>query len=780
MALVGAILTPTLAKLKIEAAPPRQPADPKAPAPARTAAPKKLLVCAPSNAAVDELVMRFKEGVKTLYGQPQPLSVIRLGRSDAINANVLDVTLDELVKAKLTQTVRKNNEERDLQSYYMEHKETTTKLNEVRERIDHTRSQGQDVPHELEREFDQLKRKKGQLSQTIDSVRDKNQSATRDADMARRRIQQEIIDGAHVICATLSGSGHEMFQGLSIEFETVIIDEAAQSIELSALIPLKHGCSKCILVGDPKQLPPTVLSKVASRFQYEQSLFVRMQANHPNDVHLLDTQYRMHPEISRFPSSTFYDGRLQDGPDMMKLRKRPWHGSALLGPYRFFDVQGLQSSAPRGHSLVNVAEVRAAMALYDRLVTDYRSYDFSGKIGIITPYKGQLKELKNQFATKYGNSVFTTAEFNTTDAFQGRECDVVIFSCVRASNRGIGFLSDIRRMNVGLTRAKCSLWVLGNSQSLVQGEFWKGLIEDAHSRDLYTKGDIMKLLQTPQISMDNDVEMEDAPPEGADRRPSSSSANSSSSASAMSGLSNGSKAPSRVSSAQASAAKGPLPASAGASPPRDPASSLPAPKSNGPSGGGNGLNDLATCGYCGSYEHMSHSCNNHEAKQASQGACTRCGDETHPKKHCKAQRCMECGAFGHMSKKCPSKTPLSKKEKERVAREEQRHSQTQKLQADRRRQQQIAAHDPKVPSVQVPSKASPSAPSKPPPPPQNKPNPGSAAGAKRKNADGDKPPPPKASKTSKNEQSKPPPPNAPKGPKGAQNSTAPTASVGFV
>src|SRR5690606_12063551 len=100
-------------------------------------------------------------------------------------------------------------------------------------------SQGQPIPHELEREFELLKRKKAQLSQTIDNVRDKNQTAARDADLIRRRIQQEIIDGAHVICATLSGSGHEMFQSLSIEFETVIIDEAAQSIELSALIPLK-------------------------------------------------------------------------------------------------------------------------------------------------------------------------------------------------------------------------------------------------------------------------------------------------------------------------------------------------------------------------------------------------------------------------------------------------------------------------------------------------------------------------------------------------------------
>ncbi|KAL1955583.1 hypothetical protein VTO42DRAFT_8386 [Malbranchea cinnamomea] len=697
VALVGALLTPTLTEQKIA-----QPRDSKTAI--RVTPSKKLLVCAPSNAAVDELVMRFKKGVKTLRGTAEKISVIRLGRSDAINTNVLDVTLDELVNAKLTQTVRKNNEERDLQSYYAEHKETTYKFNAVRERLDQYRAQGQPVPQELEREFDLLKRKKAQLSQTIDNVRDKNQSAARDADLTRRRIQQEIIDGAHVICATLSGSGHEMFQSLSIEFETVIIDEAAQSIELSALIPLKYGCSKCILVGDPKQLPPTVLSKVASRFQYEQSLFVRMQTNYPNDVHLLDTQYRMHPDISRFPSQAFYDGRLQDGPDMAKLRKRPWHGSRLLGPYRFFDVQGMHSSAPKGHSLVNIAELQVAMKLYERLVTDYKTYDFTGKIGIITPYKGQLKEMKNQFAAKYGNAIFTTVEFNTTDAFQGRECEVIIFSCVRASNRGIGFLSDIRRMNVGLTRAKSSLWVLGNSQSLVQGEFWKNLIEDAQARGLHTKGDILTILQEPQISLDdsmNDVEMVDAPPPEIDM----GSVESSRSGSAIGGGgSNVSRPSSAFSEGRDSVSKDVSIASLGtvATPPRSTASTPVQQLPDGPSGGRTGLNDLAMCGYCGSYEHMTHNCDNYEAKFVSQGACRRCGDETHTIRDCKTQRCMECGGFGHVAQECRSTTPLSRREKERIAREEHRHTQSQKAQAERRRQRQLGDHDPKVPVIQVP------------------------------------------------------------------------------
>jgi senataxin len=264
------------------------------------------------------------------------------------------------------------------------------------------------------------------------------------------------------------------------------------------------------LVGDPKQLPPTVLSREAAGFQYEQSLFVRMQLNHPDDVHLLDTQYRMHPDISRFPSQAFYDGRLLDGQGLAQLRTKLWHESSLLGPYRFFDVQGSHRKGASGYSLINREEVAVALQLYNRLTTDYAPYDFSEKIGIITPYKSQLKELKTQFERHFGETIFDRVEFNTTDAFQGRESEIIIFSCVRASpHGGIGFLDDIRRMNVGLTRAKSSLWVLGNSPSLLRNEFWGNLVRDAQRRDCYTDGDLIGLLKKPLVrrAIDREVEM---------------------------------------------------------------------------------------------------------------------------------------------------------------------------------------------------------------------------------------------------------------------------------
>jgi senataxin len=457
---------------------------------------KKLLVCAPSNAAVDELVMRFKDGITTKSGQIRKVNVVRLGRADAVNTSVRDVVLEELVNARISGNPNQKDKTREeTQKIMVEHKAISEKLRDVREKLDSDKYKGEEQA-KIKEEFDGLRRRKTQLGNMVDQAMEKEKTMSRTADLERKRAQQEVLDQAHVICATLSGSGHDMFQNLNIEFDTVVVDEAAQCVEMSALIPLKYGCAKCILVGDPKQLPPTVFSREAARFQYEQSLFVRMQGNHPEDVHLLDTQYRMHPEISSFPSSTFYDGRLLDGPDMAGLRLKPWHSQMLLGPYRFFDVQGQHSAAPKGHSLVNHAEIQVAIQLFEKLSAACPStFDLKGKIGIITPYKSQLRELKDQFMRRYGGDIINHIEFNTTDAFQGRESEVIIFSCVRASPQGgIGFLQDIRRMNVGLTRAKSSLWVLGNSESLMRGEFWRKLIEDAKKRDRHSPAKLITSL----------------------------------------------------------------------------------------------------------------------------------------------------------------------------------------------------------------------------------------------------------------------------------------------
>ncbi|VUC33204.1 unnamed protein product [Clonostachys rosea] len=460
--------------------------------------PKKLLVCAPSNAAVDEIVLRLMGGITTVTGKQSKVNVLRLGRSEAINAAVREVTLDEIVKKRLESDGTRDKAKADRDKLHQDAGKIREELNQLRPQLDEARGQDKAKYDTLSRHFEQLKRQQMQIGKQIDANKDSGNSIARETELRRRQIQQEVLNSAHVLCATLSGSGHEMFRNLEVEFETVIIDEAAQCVELSALIPLKYGCCKCILVGDPKQLPPTVLSQSAARFGYDQSLFVRMQQNHPKSIHLLDVQYRMHPEISTFPSTEFYERQLKDGQNMLQLRQQPWHKNVLLGPYRFFDVQGVQERGHRGQSLVNTRELDVAMQIYDRFSTEYRDLDLTRKIGIITPYKAQLFELRARFKSRYGESITDIIEFNTTDAFQGRECEIIIFSCVRASpTGGIGFMTDIRRMNVGLTRAKSSLWILGDSRALVQGEFWKKLIEDSQSRNCYTKGDILSMLRKP-------------------------------------------------------------------------------------------------------------------------------------------------------------------------------------------------------------------------------------------------------------------------------------------
>ncbi|KAF7532647.1 hypothetical protein G7054_g7758 [Neopestalotiopsis clavispora] len=460
---------------------------------------KKLLVCAPSNAAVDELVLRLKQGVKSMTGTFSKINVLRLGRSDAINTAVKDVTLDELVRLRLEGDATKNSGPTNRQQMHEEAGQIKEELSQVRPMLDAARAANdREQVNTLSRKFEELKRRQVAIGNRIDADKDSGNTAQRESEIRRRQVQQEILDSAHVLCSTLSGAGHEMLKTLNVEFETVIIDEAAQCVELSALIPLKYGCSKCILVGDPKQLPPTVLSQSAQRYGYDQSLFVRMQQNSPQDVHLLDHQYRMHPEISQFPSQEFYEGKLADGADMAQLRQQPWHQRGLLGPYRFFDVLGSQERGRKGQSLVNYEELKVAMSLYERFKADNPRIDAKGKIGVITPYKAQLYELKDRFSARFGAGILEEIEFNTTDAFQGRECEIIIFSCVRASpTGGIGFMTDIRRMNVGLTRAKSSLWILGDSRALVQGEFWNKLIENAKARDRYTTGNILAQLSQP-------------------------------------------------------------------------------------------------------------------------------------------------------------------------------------------------------------------------------------------------------------------------------------------
>ncbi|CAL9186896.1 unnamed protein product [Musa hybrid cultivar] len=301
----------------------------------------------------------------------------------------------------------------------------------------------------------------------------------------RDRIRASILDEAAIVFSTLSFSGSAHFSRMNRVFDVVIIDEAAQAVEPATLVPLVHGCRQVFLVGDPIQLPATVISMTAEHFGYGTSLFKRFQeAGFP--VHMLKTQYRMHPEISIFPSKEFYGGSLEDGETVKRVR--PWHLHRCFGPFYFFDIDGAETQPSGSGSWVNEEEIEFIVLMYHKLATYYPELRASPQVAVISPYSYQVKLLRENFRATFGEQSDQIVDINTVDGFQGREKDIAIFSCVRANTgKGIGFVSDFRRMNVGLTRAKSSVLVVGSASTLMQDNHWSNLVTSAKDRNCYAK-----------------------------------------------------------------------------------------------------------------------------------------------------------------------------------------------------------------------------------------------------------------------------------------------------
>lgn len=457
----------------------------------------KVLICAPSNAAVDELVVRIRDGVMNSKGVSFNPKIVRLGRSDAINQAVRDLSLEELIDRQLN--VRATEAQID-PSIRSEHTKCIAERDKIREELKRGDLKDDKII-ELETKLREINKKRSELGKRLDDQRENASIAYRTREIERRQLQAKILSEAQIICSTLSGSAHEFLSSMSMKFDQVIIDEACQCVELSAIIPLRYGCKKCIMVGDPNQLPPTVLSQKAASFKYEESLFVRMQRRHPNSVYLLDVQYRMHPDISKFPSAQFYNSRLTDGPGMLERNTRPWHKDYPFTPYRFFDIVSRHLQSDKTKSFFNYSEAQVALELVQKLMDILPTNQFKGRIGIISPYKEQIRTLKDVFQRKYGSTILAEIDFNTVDGFQGQEKEIIIMSCVRASETGsVGFLSDIRRMNVALTRARTTLWILGNKSSLRRDKVWSKLIKDAEARQCMTPaepGFLKRISSTP-------------------------------------------------------------------------------------------------------------------------------------------------------------------------------------------------------------------------------------------------------------------------------------------
>ncbi|KAL9257030.1 putative ATP-dependent helicase C29A10.10c, partial [Drosera capensis] len=303
---------------------------------------------------------------------------------------------------------------------------------------------------------------------------------------ARASLEASFANEAEIVFTTLSSSGRKLFSRLTHGFDMVVIDEAAQASEVAILPPLSLGAARCVLVGDPQQLPATVISKAAGTLLYSRSLFERFQqAGCP--TMLLTVQYRMHPQIRDFPSRHFYQGRLTDSESVTNCPDEKYYQDPLLRPYIFYDIlHGRESQRGGSVSYQNLHEAQFCRRLYEHLRKTTKSLGL-GKVsvGIITPYKLQLKFIRSEFEDILNSEDGRDLYINTVDAFQGQERDVIIMSCVRASGHGVGFVADIRRMNVALTRAKRALWVMGNASSLMLSEDWAVLIADAKSRNCY-------------------------------------------------------------------------------------------------------------------------------------------------------------------------------------------------------------------------------------------------------------------------------------------------------
>ena len=332
------------------------------------------------------------------------------------------------------------------------------------------------------------------------------------------RINAELFGEARVIACTLVGSAHHLLEGM--KFGTLFIDEAAQALEAACWIPMKRA-SRVILAGDHCQLPPTVKSIAALRAGLGKTLMERIAENKPEVVTLLKIQYRMNDEIMRFSSDWFYGGKVESAPQIkyrsvldydhpitwidtsneenqitIEGEDAPEDSASTSSSVSASSSESTSSSATNQNSDLNFKEqfvgesfgrinkaeaelTLLTLAEYFTKIGKQRVLSESIDVGIISPYRAQVQYLKKlikkyEFFKPYRRLI----SVNTVDGFQGQERDVILISLVRSNDEGqIGFLKDLRRMNVAMTRARMKLIILGNKDTMTKHPFYKKLWE---------------------------------------------------------------------------------------------------------------------------------------------------------------------------------------------------------------------------------------------------------------------------------------------------------------
>lgn len=423
----------------------------------------KVLATAESNAAVDNILERLMDNKK--------LNLTRLGHPQRVS------------KHNITQTL----------AYKAENHKLNKKIKKIHKKIDnmiekrkvHTKPTPQyrrgygdyDILHMASKgkggrgiSSDKMKSmaKWIEINQEIDEAHD-------EIKRIENRMINDIIDSSDVILATNSSSALEAIA--RVKFDVAVIDEASQATIPSVLIPIAKA-HRFILAGDHKQLPPTIISDRAGALS--KTLFEELIRMYPFKSQLLDIQYRMNSLLMKFPNKEFYNNSLKSDSSVDDINIRDILDShqdeeALL----FVDTSNILDNRERhlkdSKSIVNEIEAEIAIKIADDYLNDGVDEE---DIGIISPYADQVKIIQEN----------TPIEVKTVDGFQGREKEIIIISTVRSNNNGnIGFLSDLRRLNVAITRAKRKLIIIGNIDTLITNPTYERLIKFCEDQDLVVK-----------------------------------------------------------------------------------------------------------------------------------------------------------------------------------------------------------------------------------------------------------------------------------------------------
>ena len=383
----------------------------------------QVLVCAQSNMAVDWISERLVD---------RGVNVLRIGNPTRVNDKMLSFTYERRFEAhpdyELLWSIRKA----------------------IRELRQH-RKRGSENWHQ---KMDRLKSRAAELE---------------------IRINAELFGEARVIACTLVGSANRLLEGQ--KYNTLFIDEAAQALEAACWIPIRR-VRRVVLAGDHCQLPPTVKSLAALKAGLGRTLMERLVENHPEAVTLLGVQYRMNEEIMRFSSDWFYDGKVKSAP---QVKHRSILDYDIPMEWIATDADG-EEFIGESFGRINKKEAEQTLDILKQYFTKIgktRILEERIDVGVISPYRAQVQYLRHlvkrdAFFKPYRSLI----SINTVDGFQGQERDVILISLVRSNDDGqIGFLRDLRRMNVAITRARMKLIILGNPDTMTRHPFYRKLYE---------------------------------------------------------------------------------------------------------------------------------------------------------------------------------------------------------------------------------------------------------------------------------------------------------------